>query len=145
MKYFLFITSGLLLACAGCATAQDQTNLPASTPDMAASPVTDNTISPRADSVLRSACDFLAQTPAFSFKGEIWREHVNAAGQKIQFSRSVQMDVKRPDGMRLELSSPSSTRGSATPTPSSCSGRFRLVPRHSPNLRRPCFCFSPVS
>jgi hypothetical protein len=111
MKYFLFITSGLLLACAGCATAQDQTNLPPSAPDMAVTPVADNTISPRADGVLRSACDFLAQTPAFSFKGEIWREHVNAAGQKIQFSHSVQMDVKRPDGMRLEISSPSSTRG----------------------------------
>jgi hypothetical protein len=111
MKYFLFITSGLLLACAGCATAQDQTNLPSSGPDAAASSIADNTISPRAESVLRSACDFLARTPTFSFKGEIWREHVNNAGQKVQFSRSVQMDVKRPDGLRLEISSPSSTRG----------------------------------
>jgi len=111
MKYFLFVANGLLLLCAGCATAQNQTNLPTSAPDVAASPVADNTVSPRAESVLRSACDFLARTPTFSFKGEIWREHVNETGQKIQFSRSVEMHVKRPDGLRLELTSPFSSRG----------------------------------
>ena len=93
MRRLLYIGCGLLLG-AGCATAQEQTN-----------------ISQRADRVLRSACDFLAQTPAFSFSGEIWREHVDDAGQKIQFSRTVTMDVKRPDGLRLEISSPLSARG----------------------------------
>lgn len=93
MKHLLFIGCGLLLG-AGCASAQEQTN-----------------ISPRAESVLRSACDFLARTPAFSLSAEIWREHVNEAGQKIQFSRTVEMDVKRPDGLRLEISSPLSARG----------------------------------
>jgi hypothetical protein len=98
MKRLLFIGCGLLLATAGCATAQEQTNQ-------------SNVVSPRADSVLRSACDFLAQTPAFSLSAEIWREHVDEAGQKIQFSRTVEMDVKRPDGLRLEISSPLSARG----------------------------------
>lgn len=93
MKHLLFIGCGLLLG-AGCATAQEQTNL-----------------SPRAESVLRSACQFLAHTRAFSFRAEIWREHVDEAGQKIQFSRTVEMDVKRPDGLRLEISSPLSARG----------------------------------
>src|ERR1039458_3608680 len=93
MKHLLFIGCGLLLV-AGCATAQEQTN-----------------IFPRAESVLRSACQFLAQTPAFSFSAEIWREHVDEAGQKIQFSRTVTMDVKRPDGLRLEISSLLSARG----------------------------------
>jgi hypothetical protein len=93
MKRLLFIGCGLLLG-AGCVTAQEQTNL-----------------SPRAESVLRSACQFLAQTRAFSFSAEIWREHVNEAGQKIQFSRAVTMAVKRPDGLRLEISSPLSARG----------------------------------
>ncbi|MGA2028951.1 MAG: DUF2092 domain-containing protein [Verrucomicrobiota bacterium] len=93
MKHLLLIGCGLLL-CAGCATSQEQTN-----------------ISPRAESVLHSACDFLAQTPAFSFSAEIWREHVDEEGQKIQFSRTVEMDVKRPDGLRLEISSPLSARG----------------------------------
>jgi hypothetical protein len=93
MKRLLFIGYGLLLG-AGCATAQEQTN-----------------ISPRAESVLRSACEFLAHTRAFSFSGEIWREHVDEAGQKIQFSRTVEMDVRRPHGLRLEISSPLSARG----------------------------------
>jgi hypothetical protein len=92
MKRLLFIGCSLLLG-AGCATAQQQTN-----------------ISPHADSVLRSACDYLAHTHDFSFSAEIWREHVDEAGQKIQFSRTVEMDVKRPDGLRLKISSPASTR-----------------------------------
>ena len=94
MKPLSFIGYGLLLLVAGCATAQEQTN-----------------ISPRAESVLRSAFHFLAKTPAFSLNAEIWREHVDEAGQKIQFSRTVTMDVKRPDGLRLEISSPLSARG----------------------------------
>jgi len=93
MKRLLFIGCGLVFL-AGCATAQEQTN-----------------ISPRAGSVLRSACEFLADTHAFSLNAEIWREHVDEAGQKVQFSRSVEMDVKRPDGLRLEISSPVSARG----------------------------------
>jgi hypothetical protein len=98
MKQLSFIGCGLLLVATGCATAQEQNNQT-------------NVISPRAESVLRSACDFLAHTPAFSFSAEIWREHVDEAGQKIQFSRTVEMDVKRPDGLRLEITSPLSARG----------------------------------
>jgi hypothetical protein len=94
MKPLSFIGSGLLLLAAGCATAQEPTN-----------------ISPRAESVMRSACDYLAHTHAFSLNAEIWREHVNEAGQKIQFSRTLTMDVKRPDGLRLEISSPNAARG----------------------------------
>jgi hypothetical protein len=98
MKRLLFIGCGLLLGVAGCASAQDQTNQT-------------KVISPHAETVLRSACDFLAHTRAFSLSAEVWREHVNDAGEKIQFSRTVEMDVKRPDGLRLEISSPLSARG----------------------------------
>jgi hypothetical protein len=98
MKRLLFIGYGLLLGLAGCATAQEQTNQI-------------GVISPRAETVLRSACEFLAHTRAFSLNVEIWREHVDEAGQKIQFSHTVRMDVKRPDGLRLEISSPNSARG----------------------------------
>jgi len=110
MKLLFSIANGLLLMFAGCATAQEQTNVPPATSDTVASTSTDNTLLPRAETLLHSACDFLAQAPAFSFKGETWREHLNDEGQKIQFSRSVEMDVKRPDGLRLEISSPSSER-----------------------------------
>jgi hypothetical protein len=36
---------------------------------------------------------------------------VDDAGQKIQFSRTVTMDVKRSGGLRLEITSPMSARG----------------------------------
>lgn len=111
MKLLFITANALLLVCAGCATAQEQTSTTSAAPDTAATAPADKTVSARADSILRSACDYLAQAPSFSFKGEVWREHVNEAGQKIQFSRSVQMDVKRPAGFRLEISSPFSTRG----------------------------------
>jgi hypothetical protein len=94
MKPLSFVGHGLLLLAAGCATAQDQTN-----------------VSMRAESELRAACQFLQQTPAFSLNAEIWREHVDESGQKIQFSRTVTMDVKRPDGLRLEITSPNTERG----------------------------------
>jgi hypothetical protein len=105
MKRLLLIGCGLLLGVAGCATAQVQTNQIDQTADQT------NDISPRAEMVLRSACDFLAHTRAFSLNAEIWREHVDESGQKIQFSRTVQMDVKRPNGLRLEISSPMTARG----------------------------------
>lgn len=111
MKFLFFIGNSLLLLCAGCAVAQEQTNVPPATQNAVISQSAESTISPRAESVLQSACDFLAQTSAFSFSGEIWREHVNDAGQKIQYSRTLEMDVKRPDGLRMEISSPFSTRG----------------------------------
>jgi hypothetical protein len=85
---------GSLLAGVVCTNAPAQTN-----------------ISPRAESVLHSACDFLAHTHAFSLSAEVWREHVDETGQKIQFSRTLNMDVKRPDGLRLEISSPLAARG----------------------------------
>ena len=110
MKHLLFIGCGLLLGLSGCATAQEPTdNSPLAASDV--STRTNGVISPRAETVLHSACEFLAQTRAFSLKAEIWREHVDESGQKIQFSRAVTMDVKRPDGLRLEISSPLAARG----------------------------------
>ena len=94
MKRLLLIGCGLWLA-AFCAPAQEHTNA----------------VSQRAERVLRSACEFLSRTPAFSFSAEIWREHVDEDGQKIQYSRTVEMAVKRPNGLRLEISSPLSGRG----------------------------------
>jgi len=106
MKLLTTISCGLLLSLAGCATAQDQATPPGPT-----SQTNQTVISPRADRVLHSALDFLAKTPAFSLNAEIWREHVDESGQKIQFSRTITMDVKRPDGLRLEISSPNGGRG----------------------------------
>jgi hypothetical protein len=68
-------------------------------------------VAPRAERVLASACEYLAQTPYFGLTAEIWREHVTASGQKLQFSRTVTMEVKRPNRLHMEISSPHSQRG----------------------------------
>jgi len=94
MKRLFHLACGLLLGALSAA-AQAQTN----------------NVSQRAERVLHSACEFLAHTPAFSFNAEIWREHVDDSGQKIQYSHTVAMDVRRPNGLRLEISSPLSARG----------------------------------
>lgn len=65
----------------------------------------------RAEQVLRSACQFLAEAPYFGLTAEIWREHVNSNGEKLQFSRTMEMEVKRPDRLHVEIDSPHTQRG----------------------------------
>jgi len=61
--------------------------------------------------VLRAACQYLAEAPFYSLTAEIWREHVNESGQKLQFARQADMQIKRPDRLRAEIYSPHSQRG----------------------------------
>ena len=68
-------------------------------------------IAPQAERILSAACQYLAETPYFSLTAEIWREHVTASGQKLQFSRTVNMEVKRPNRLHMEIASPHSQRG----------------------------------
>jgi hypothetical protein len=68
-------------------------------------------IDPRADELLRAACQFLADAPAFSLTAEVWREHVDDSGEKLQFTRQVQMEVKRPGHFHMELKSGYTDRG----------------------------------
>jgi len=66
---------------------------------------------PQAERVLRAAGQYLAEAPFFSLSAEIWREHVTETGQKLQFSRTVTFEVKRPDRLHVEIRSPHSERG----------------------------------
>jgi hypothetical protein len=68
-------------------------------------------IAPQAERVLRSACQYLAKAPFFSLTAEVCREHVTETGQKLQFSRTVNFEVKRPDRLHVEIRSPHSERG----------------------------------
>jgi len=93
---FLFtfvLLAGFAGASPGQDTKSDQTN-----------------IDQRANDVLRAACQYLAQSPQFSLSAEIWREHVTESGQKIQLSRTVMMDVRRPNRLRIAIQSPYSDR-----------------------------------
>ncbi len=93
----------LLLACFLCwtargATAQEQAQ-------------TNSNIAPRAVEILRNACQYLAEAPYFGLTAEIWREHVNQSGEKLQFTRMVEMEVKRPDRLHVEINTAHSQRG----------------------------------
>ena len=77
----------------------------------AASAQAQTNIAPRAEQVLAAAFHYLAESPHYSLTAEIWREHVTATGQKLQFSRTLHMEVKRPGGLHLEIASPHSQRG----------------------------------
>ncbi len=93
MKRLLIGGSLLWLGVWCAAAAQDQTK-----------------ISPRAVEVLRNACQYLAESPYFSLTAEIWREHVNENGEKLQFTRVVEMEIKRPNRLHVDIDSPHGQR-----------------------------------
>jgi hypothetical protein len=92
-KHALLIGCSLVLGTWGMA-AQEKTN-----------------IAPQAERNLRAACQYLAEAPFFSLTAEVWREHVTTSGQKLQFSRTVTFEVKRPNRLHVEIRSPHSERG----------------------------------
>ena len=68
-------------------------------------------IDAHAEQVLRAACQYLADAPYFSINAEIWREHITTDGEKVQFSRLMDMEIKRPNRLHAEIHSPHSQRG----------------------------------
>ena len=120
MKGRSIVTSMLLLGAWGVAAqqqpntsnAQTQSSTPHAQPgniSSQASPAADT--SRQAEQLLRAACQYLAEAPFFSLDAEIWREHIDDAGQKVQFARQADMQIKRPDRLRAEIFSPHSQRG----------------------------------
>ena len=67
-------------------------------------------LSPRAEQVLRAACQYLAEAPYFGISAEIWREHVTETGEKVQFTRVVEMEVRRPNRLHVGIHSPHTDR-----------------------------------
>jgi hypothetical protein len=59
-------------------------------------------IDPIADQIFRQSCEFLAQTKAISVHAEIWKDQVLPSGHKIQVTRTVQLDFRRPDRLHVE-------------------------------------------
>ena len=60
------------------------------------------TIDPLADQILHQASDFLAHTPAFSVHAEVWKDIVLPTGHKIQVTRAIDLDLRRPDRLRID-------------------------------------------
>jgi hypothetical protein len=65
-------------------------------------PATQPAVDPTADQILRQSCDFLAQSPAFSVHAEIWKDVMLPSGHKIQVTRSVDLDLRRPDRFHVD-------------------------------------------
>ena len=65
-------------------------------------PATRPAVDPTADQILRGSCDFLEHSPAFAVHAEIWKDVVLPSGHKIQVTRSVDLDLRRPDRLHVD-------------------------------------------
>ena len=59
-------------------------------------------IEPKAGEVLKQMCDYLKNLQQFSVQAEITEDVLLTSGQRIQYARSVEASVRRPDRMRAE-------------------------------------------
>jgi hypothetical protein len=59
-------------------------------------------IEPKAGEILRQMCDYLKNLQQFSVQAEITEDVLLTSGQRIQFARSVEASVRRPDRLRAE-------------------------------------------
>jgi hypothetical protein len=59
-------------------------------------------IEPKAMEVLKQMCDYLKNLQQFSVQAEITEDVLLTSGQRIQYARSVEAAVRRPDRMRAE-------------------------------------------
>ncbi len=59
-------------------------------------------IEPKAVEVLQKMCAYLKNLQQFSFQAEITEDVLLASGQKIQYARSVEASVRRPDRFRAD-------------------------------------------
>jgi len=75
----------------------------------AADPAT-TSIHPEADRLLRAACTQLSAAKTFSFKAEVWEDTV-VVGHKVTTTKTIDAQVRRPDGVQMEVRSPKRSRG----------------------------------
>ena len=59
-------------------------------------------IEPKAVEVLKQMCDYLKNLQQFSVQAEVTEDVLLTSGQRIQYARSVEASVRRPDRMRAE-------------------------------------------
>ncbi len=67
-------------------------------------------IHPEADRILRETSSKLAAAKALSFKADVWEDNV-LGNHKISTSKTVDVRLRRPDRVQVEVRSPSRSRG----------------------------------
>jgi hypothetical protein len=66
---------------------------------------------PQADEFLKRMGDYLAQAQSYSVTAEVWQDIQLASGQRIQASRTIELQVRRPDRFHAEVRSTRHSRG----------------------------------
>ncbi|MFO1144797.1 MAG: DUF2092 domain-containing protein [Amaricoccus sp.] len=67
-----------------------------------AAPPTSPGVAARADALLKAMGDYLAASDEFAFTADVTFDHVLPTGQTLQFSASEEVDVKRPNRVRVD-------------------------------------------
>jgi hypothetical protein len=68
-------------------------------------------IDPDADRIFKASCKYLAAAKGFGVKVEVWKDVVLPNGQKLQTTRTLDVQEQRPDQLRIEVRSPRDSRG----------------------------------
>jgi hypothetical protein len=88
----LLVAAAIAGSCCTAHSQQPQTTTPAPAE-----------IEPKADALLRQMCDALASAKQFTFEANILTDEVTATGQKIQFAKTVQPSIRRPDRIAADV------------------------------------------
>jgi len=70
----------------------------------------ENPMHPEADRLLHECSSKLTAAKALSFNAEVWEENV-VAGHKVSTSKTVAIQLRRPDRVQIEVRSPTRSRG----------------------------------
>src|SRR5262249_5275562 len=73
--------------------------------------IANNTINPDADRILHASCKYLADAKAFSVRVEVWKDVVLPSGEKLQTTRNIELQERRPGQLRIEVHSPRASQG----------------------------------
>lgn len=68
-------------------------------------------IDPDADRLLRASSKYLADARNFCVKVEVWKDAVLPDGQKLQTTRTLEVQQARPNRLHIEVRSPRASRG----------------------------------
>jgi len=85
--------------------------LSAAAADVAKPAVVKPAIDPQADELLRRMSDCLAQAQFFSVNAEVWQDIQLGSGQQVQASRTIDLQVRRPNRFHAEVRSTRRNRG----------------------------------
>ena len=61
-------------------------------------------VDPQALKIIERAADYLAKASTFSVKAEVWQEYPITPGRKLQFTKLVSLQVRKPNKLHVSVS-----------------------------------------